>query len=130
MSLEPADTLEILQLVARADDRAGARDAEGYAALFTDDAVMDGDKGRAEGRAQLAETVTRVWAHEPAGTLHLTLNAVVEQTTSEPIVTSTMLMVASGSPGTVVGSARVVQTVRRTEQGWRIAERRIATASV
>lgn len=127
MSLEAADTLEILQLVARADDCASARDADGYAALFTEDAVMDGDMGRAEGRAQLAETVARVWAREPAETLHLTLNAVVEELATEIIVTSTMMMLASGSPGSVIGSARVVQTVRRTEEGWRIAERRIAT---
>jgi uncharacterized protein (TIGR02246 family) len=127
VSLDPADRLEILQLVARADNCASARDAEGYAALFTKDAVMDGDMGRAEGRAQLAETVARVWAREPAGTLHLTLNAVVDESAKETVVSSTMMMIASGSPGSVIGSARVVQTVRRTDEGWRIAERRIAT---
>lgn len=127
MSLDPADTLEILQLVARADNCASTRDAEGYAALFTEDAVMDGDMGRAEGRAQLAETVARVWAREPSGTLHLTLNAIVDESAKETVVSSTMMMAASGSPGSVIGSARVVQTVRRTDEGWRIAERRIAT---
>jgi uncharacterized protein (TIGR02246 family) len=127
VSLDPADTLEILQLVARVDNCASTRDAEGYAALFTEDAVMDGDMGRAEGRAQLAETVARVWAREPAGTLHLTLNAVVDESATETVVSSTMMMVASSSPGSVIGSARVVQTVRRTDEGWRIAERRIAT---
>ena len=128
MSLQPADTIEILQLVARADGRASARDAEGYAELFTEDAVMDGDKGRARGREQLADTVARVWAGEPAGTLHLTLNAIVEEGERDTTVTSVMLVVASGAPGSVVSSARVTQTVRRTEQGWRIAERRIATS--
>jgi uncharacterized protein (TIGR02246 family) len=124
--LDPADVLEILQLVARADGCASARDAEGYAALFTEDAVMDGDMGRAEGRAQLAETVARVWAREPAGTLHLTLNAVVDETSPDITVRSTMLMVASGSPGGVIGSAQVAQTVRRTGQGWRVVARTIA----
>lgn len=127
MSFGPADTLAILQLVARADDCASARDAEGYAALFTEDAVMDGDMGRAEGRAQLAGTVAGVWAREPVGTLHLTLNAVVDDSAKGIVVSSTMLMVVSGSPGGVIGSARVLQTVRRTDEGWRIAERRIAT---
>lgn len=127
MSLDPADTFEILQLVARADDCASTRDAAGYAALFTEDAVMDGDMGRAEGRAQLAETVARVWAREPAGTMHLTLNAVIYESAKGIGVSSTMMLVASGSPANVIGSARVVQTVRRTEEGWRIAERRIAT---
>jgi uncharacterized protein (TIGR02246 family) len=128
MSLQPADTIEILQLVARADDRASARDAEGYVGLFTEDAVMDGDEGRAEGREQLAHTVARVWAREPAGTLHLTLNAVVHEGERETTVTSVMLLVAGTAPGSVVGSARVTQTVRRTDDGWRIAERRIATS--
>jgi uncharacterized protein (TIGR02246 family) len=128
MSLEAADTIEILQLVARADDCASARDAEGYVALFTEDAVMDGEKGRAEGRAQLAETVARVWAGEPAGTRHLTLNAIVEATEPEPTVTSVMLMLAPGAPGSVLGWAEVAQTVRRTGEGWRIRERRIASA--
>ena len=41
-----------------------ARDADGYVALFTDDAVMDGDMGRAKPNA-LSETVSRVWAAEP-----------------------------------------------------------------
>lgn len=125
MTLGPGDTLEILQLVARADSCATARDAEGYAALFTEDAVMDGDMGRAEGRAQLAETVARVWGREPPGTLHLTLNAVVDDTEPNPIVTSTMLMVGAGAASGIVGSAQVIQTVLRTDHGWRIKERRI-----
>jgi uncharacterized protein (TIGR02246 family) len=127
MSLEPADMLEILQLVARAEDRASAHDADGYVALFTEDAVMDGDEGHAQGRARLAETVARVWAAEPAGARHLTLNAVIDDTTAEPTVTSVMLMVAAGASGAVLGSAQVAQTVRRTAEGWRISKRHITT---
>jgi len=126
MSLGPTDTMEILQLVARADDCASARDAEAYVALFTEDAVMSGTQGGAAGRAQLLEAVAAVWAREPADTLHLTLNAVVKETAPEPTVTSVMLMVAAGAPGEVLGSARVSQTVRRTATGWRISERHIA----
>jgi uncharacterized protein (TIGR02246 family) len=126
MTLSAEDSLEILQLVARADACATARDADGYAALFTEDAVMDGAMGRAHGRAELSETVTAVWAGEPAGTLHLTLNAVIDDSKSEPSVESVMLMVTTDAPPAVLGSARVVQTVRRTQEGWRISERRIA----
>jgi ketosteroid isomerase-like protein len=126
MSLEPAETGEIVQLVTRADDCATARDAEAYAALFTENAVMDGAMGRAVGHDELAATVAAVWAREPPGTLHLTLNPVVEATEPEPTVTSVMLVVAAGSPGTIVGSARVTQKVRKTHAGWRISERQIA----
>jgi hypothetical protein len=78
MTLSAEDSLEILQLVARVDACATLRDADGYAALFTDDATMDGDMGQA-GAQDLGETVSRVWAAEPPGTLHLTLNAVIEE---------------------------------------------------
>jgi uncharacterized protein (TIGR02246 family) len=127
MSLEPTDVLEILQLVARADDRASARDADGYAALFAEDAVMDGDMGRAEGRTELAAAVARVWAAEPAGTMHLTLNAVLDDSGAEPAVDSVMLKVGTGSSQGIVGSARVRQTVRHTPGGWRISVRTINT---
>jgi uncharacterized protein (TIGR02246 family) len=126
VTLSAEDSLEILQLVARADACATARDADGYAALFTEDAVMDGTMGRAKGRAELSQTVARVWASEPAGTLHLTLNTLIDDSNSEPSVESVMLLVTTGSQTAVLGSARVVQTVRRTQEGWRISERRIA----
>jgi ketosteroid isomerase-like protein len=112
--------------VARADACATNRDAAGYADLFTEDAVMDGAMGRADGPAALRETVAAVWAGEPAGTLHLTLNAVIDDTGTEPTVESVMLMVGAGPPPAVLGSARVIQTVRRTPRGWRISLRRIA----
>jgi uncharacterized protein (TIGR02246 family) len=127
MTLTPADSLTILQLVARADTCATERDADGYVALFTDDAVMDGDKGTVQGRRALRETVARVWAGEPAGTLHLTLNAVIDESGQEPAVDSVMLMVAVGPSPAVLGSARVRQTVQRTPGGWRISARSINT---
>jgi hypothetical protein len=50
MSLEPSDSLEILQLVARADTCASEHDADGYVELFTEDALMAGDQGDVHGR--------------------------------------------------------------------------------
>jgi ketosteroid isomerase-like protein len=124
MNLQPADSLEILQLVARVDACASARDAAGYVALFTDDAVMDGDMGQASAQ-ELGETVSRVWAAEPPGTLHLTLNAVIEESEPQPTVTSTLLLLAPASPSPVLRSATVRQTVRKTPAGWRVAARTI-----
>jgi uncharacterized protein (TIGR02246 family) len=129
IALDAEDSLAILQLVARADACATARDPDGYAALFTDDAVMDGGMGTAHGRTALRETVARVWAGEPAGTLHLTLNAVIDTSGPEPSVDSVMLMVASGSSPAIVGSAKVHQVVARGPEGWRISRRTIATGT-
>jgi uncharacterized protein (TIGR02246 family) len=123
--LDASDSLAILQLVARADACATARDPDGYVALFTEDAVMDGTKGTAHGRAALREAVARVWASEPAGTLHLTLNAVIEASGTEPQVDSVMLIVGSGTAPAIVGSAKVRQTMTRRPDGWRISRREI-----
>jgi uncharacterized protein (TIGR02246 family) len=126
VTLTASDSIAILQLIARADACASARDADGYVALFTDDAVMAGDMGRVEGRSALRDAVARVWAGEPAGTLHLTLNAVLDESGAEPAVDSVMLMVGAGSSPGIVGSARVRQTVRHTSGGWRISARTIS----
>lgn len=84
--------MAILQLAAEADSRATRRDAAGYAALFTEDGVMEGDMGHASGRDALAAAVTRVWDDEPPGTLHLTCNAVVDDSASTPVVASILVM--------------------------------------
>jgi uncharacterized protein (TIGR02246 family) len=127
MTLTASDSIAILQLVARADACASERDADGYAALFTDDAVMDGDKGTVQGRSALRDAVARVWASEPAGTLHLTLNAVLDESGPQPAVDSVMLLVSGGSSPGVLARARVRQSIRRTPDGWRISARTINT---
>jgi len=129
MSLSAADSVEILQLVARADACATVRDSDAYAALFTEDGGMSGAMGDARGRSALREAVAAVWAREPVGTLHLTLNAVINDASAEPRVESTLLMIAAGSPPTLVATARVVQTISRTADGWRISTREIAAAA-
>ena len=40
MSLPAADRLDILDVVTRADEAASRRDADGYVALFTEDAAL------------------------------------------------------------------------------------------
>jgi uncharacterized protein (TIGR02246 family) len=128
LTLDAADSLEIMQLVTRADNCATARDADGYVELFTEDGVMTGAKGSARGRAALRGAVTAVWATEPAHTLHLTLNVTIDESRPDPSVNSVMLMVTRESPPTVLGSAVVRQVVRRTSDGWRIASREIVAA--
>ena len=81
MTLSTADRLEILDVVGRADAAATRRDAEAYAELFTEDAVLDGSQGR-HPAATLRESVGSIWAAEGATTLHLTLNPVIDPATS------------------------------------------------
>jgi hypothetical protein len=123
--LAPADALALLQLAARADTLATQRDAAGYAALFTQDAVMDGDEGRVTGREELQATVARVWDAEPAGTLHLTCNAVIDEAASTPAVASILLLLTPRPSGLVGQAARVFQRFLQTPEGWRIRSRHI-----
>jgi uncharacterized protein (TIGR02246 family) len=127
ISLDAEDSFAILQLVARADACATARDPDGYVALFTEDAVMDGAMGTAHGKTALRKAVAQVWALEPAGTRHLTLNALIDTSGSEVRVDSVMLMIASGASPAIVGSATVHQVVTRRSEGWRISRRTICT---
>jgi hypothetical protein len=45
MSLAVSDRLDILDVLARADNAASRRDPDAYVELFTDDVVLDGDQG-------------------------------------------------------------------------------------
>ena len=79
MTLTAAESLEILELVERVDDCATTRDASAYAELFTEDGTMSGAMGSAAGRAALRDAVGAMWAAEPADTLHLTVNATMDE---------------------------------------------------
>jgi uncharacterized protein (TIGR02246 family) len=125
MSLAATDSLAIFALGARADACATARDADGYAELFTEDAVMDGDQGVVRGREALRAAVARVWATEPPGTLHLTLNAVIDDTGPDPAINSLLLLVSPGASTSSIGAADIHQVVSRTPGGWRIRLRTI-----
>ncbi len=127
MNLSAADRLEILDVVGRADAAATRRDAEAYATLFTDDAVLDGSQGL-HPAAALRESVGPIWAAEGATTLHLTLNPVVDpgDGPDEAVVSSVLLIVAPAAPITIITAAAITQKVRRSDDTWRISRRTVA----
>jgi uncharacterized protein (TIGR02246 family) len=125
VSLTAADSLEIMQLVVRADNCATDRDANGYVELFTEDGVMEGDMGNVAGRDALEAAVARVWDNEPPGTLHLTCNAVLDESASTPAVASILVMLMPVPAGVAIQAADVVQHFLRTPAGWRISSRQI-----
>jgi hypothetical protein len=130
MSLSAEDNLAILALAARSDRYATERNADAYVQLFTSDCVLEGDEGIVHGRDQLREAVTRIWAAEVPGTLHLTLNALVEECDPEAtVVASLLLMMSSGKAGPTIDSASVVQAVQHTPEGWLIKSRSITLRS-
>jgi hypothetical protein len=69
-----------------------------------------------------------VWGAEPAGTLHLTLNPVIDADPASPtagVARSVLLIVAPGTPPALVGTADITQYVRRGADGWRITRRSV-----
>jgi uncharacterized protein (TIGR02246 family) len=130
MTLSAADRLAILDVITRADDAASRRDADGYAGLFTEDAVLDGTQGRHAGREALRSGVGPVWAAEGPATLHLTLNPVVEPGPSgdQATVRSVLLIVDPTAPA-IRAAAAITQELRRTECSWLITRRTVAPAS-
>lgn len=128
MTLTAAERLEILELVARLDHSATARDASAYAELFTEDGTITGVTGTANGRAEIRDAVSAAWAAEPPDTQHLTLDAIIDESGPEPKVTGVRLIVTRGPTPRVLGSVAVSQVVVRTADGWRIASRVIDDA--
>jgi uncharacterized protein (TIGR02246 family) len=131
MTLPAADRLAILDVITRADDAASRRDADGYVALFTEDAVLDGTQGRHAGRQALRAAVGPVWAAEGPATLHLTLNPVVEPGPfdDQAVVRSVLLIIDPALPPAIRAVAVITQKLRRTEGSWRITRRTVAPAS-
>jgi hypothetical protein len=58
VTLSAGDRLDILDIASRADAAATRRDADAYAALFTDDAVLDGSRAVMPGQPNCV----RQWA--------------------------------------------------------------------
>jgi hypothetical protein len=133
VTLSDADRLDILDVIARADRAASARDTDAYVQLFTEDAVLDGTQGRHAGRAALRAGVGPVWAAEGPATLHLTLNAVVEDTGSsngpQATARSVLLIIDAAPPFTIRTVAAITQTLTRPGGSWRISGRTVAPAA-
>jgi hypothetical protein len=98
-----ADRLDILDLLASADNAATRRDVASYLACFTDDAVLDGGMGEHRGKAALEGAVGPIWQAEGDASVHLTTNAVVEldSRADDRAVAHSVLVILAGDPVTV-----------------------------
>jgi ketosteroid isomerase-like protein len=129
VTLSATDRLDILDLLTRADAAATARDAAAYLSLFTDDAVLDGAQGTYRGTEALGLGLAEVWGAEPAGTLHLTLNPVIDEDPAAPaaaVARSILLMIDPGPPPALIHTAHITQYLRGGADGWRITRRSVA----
>ena len=128
VTLSSGDRLDILDLLARADTAATRRDTTAYLSYFTEDAVLDGEKGEHRGRSALAGAVGPVWASEGPASSHLTLNAVIDPVEGHPdeaTATSTLVVVGAGPSFAILDVATIVQQLVKVDHVWRIARRHV-----
>jgi ketosteroid isomerase-like protein len=128
VSLSANDRLDILQVLAQADSAATRRDAEGYVAFFSDDAVLDGEKGEHRGKELLRRSVGPIWASEGPSSVHLTLNAIVEDLDDRPdraVATSVLLILTGNAPASVHSVSAIVQHLIKVGAEWKIERRTV-----
>jgi ketosteroid isomerase-like protein len=127
--LTDTDRLNILDVVTRADDAATRRDSDAYVAFFTDDAVLDGDKGEHRGRERLRQSVGPIWESEGPMSTHCSLNAVVEGVEGDPdgaIVTSLLMILRNNeTPVAIANLSFITQHLVRTGSRWLIDHRSV-----
>jgi ketosteroid isomerase-like protein len=128
MTLSVADRLDILDLVNRADSAATRRDVDAYVACFTDDAVLDGNKGEHRGKDLLRQSVGPIWESEGTVSAHLTLNPLVESVDDVPdqaIARSMLLILEVESLTSVRSVSSIVQHLVKRGGVWLIERRSV-----
>jgi ketosteroid isomerase-like protein len=129
MTYSAADRLDILDLLASADDAATRRDVAAYVACFTDDVVLDGGKGEHRGRAALEKAVGPIWQAEGDASVHLTTNAVIEADAGadDHAVAHSMLVILANDPVTVRSVSSITHHLVKESTGWRVGRRTVQT---
>jgi ketosteroid isomerase-like protein len=127
MTYSAADRLDILALLALADNAATRRDVAAYVACFTDDAVLDGGMGEHRGRAAMEAAVGPIWQAEGDTSVHLTTNAVIEADSSsdDRAVARSVLVILAHDPAIVHSVSNITHDLVKGPTGWLVARRTV-----
>jgi ketosteroid isomerase-like protein len=128
--LSAMDRWEVTELVTRADSLATRRDVEGYVALFTDDAVLEGAEGVHHGSEQLRDDVGPIWTSEGEVSVHLTLNVEVREVEGHDnsATASSVLVILAGAAATTIKTVALIeQTLTRVGDSWKISRRTVGS---
>jgi hypothetical protein len=127
MTRSAADRLDILDLLASADNAATRRDVTSYVACFTDDAVLDGSMGEHRGksghgggcRADLADRRRheRPPHHERRRRTGLRRD--------DRAVAHSVLVILANAPVTVHSISNITHHLVKESAGWRVARRTV-----
>ena len=136
--MSAADRLDILEQIARYSYAADERDADGLAALFTEDGVIErwlidseAPEEHVEGHAALHAWAQGHYDARPEGvqTRHHQRATVFDDLTADAARTSTMLLLTRIGPGdrypVMTASGVYHDEWRRTPDGWRMTRRAI-----
>jgi ketosteroid isomerase-like protein len=123
----PVDRLDILELLALADDAATRRDVAAYVACFTDDAVLDGGMGEHRGKAAMEGAVGPIWQAEGDRSVHLTTNAVIESDLSseDRAVAHSVMIILAPDPVIVHSVSNITHHLVKNPNGWLVARRTV-----
>jgi hypothetical protein len=123
----PADRLDILELLALADDAATRRDTAAYVACFTEDAVLSGGMGEHRGRVALEGAVGPIWQAEGDTSVHLTTNAVIDPDSSgdDQAVARSVLVILTHEPAVVHSVSNITHHLVKGPSGWLVARRTV-----
>jgi len=126
---ELADWVSIRELTARYNRSVDDGDVEAFAAVFTDDGVLEvlggpGGPRRRVGRAEIGSIAANAGPRE---LVHVTTDAIVEVDGDEATQLCTLLLCRRApAKGVVVfTTGRYTDRLVRTPEGWRFAERSV-----
>jgi hypothetical protein len=122
MSLETADTIEILQLYARYNTAIDTGDDAGFGECFVADGVFDSGMALIEGRAGIAAFAAQTHAALP-GMRHNALNIVVEGDGQDAKGSAFLIGYRVDGGYQVIVTGRYQDQLTRTADGWRFAKR-------
>ncbi|QUJ75256.1 nuclear transport factor 2 family protein [Sulfitobacter albidus] len=118
-ALPAEDDLAVRQVIARANQALDTGDYELYASFYTEDAVFTSGFGSTEGREAI---IAAMEASRPFITnkRHVSGNYVVNGEGDTAVVSTYLIVFERETDLTYVGSALNVDTLVRTDAGWKI----------
>lgn len=122
MALSAQDRVEIMQLVARYNRAADARDAEAWADTFTEDGVFIKDaRPEVKGRTALAKNIRDL---PPTNSRHWTLNLVIEGDEDRADVQADFALLCENR---IEYTGRYANSLRKVDGRWKFERRELTT---
>lgn len=122
--LSADDRLDLHELISRYYEANDEKDIDGALSFCTPDATITGDFEMRADHQQ--EDLKKIYAGEPGKKRHLMLNPIILSATENEVHMQHLLLVIEASVfPAAVATSKVTDVIRRTPDGWKIAQHRI-----